>query len=128
MRRSRSRLGFVLSALFFVINLGGAIYAAVMGEVMHCAIHLVLLVPAVLLVRRFAWSRWEPASVGAPLSSQFPDRLTNLEQSLDAVAIEVERISEGQRAMTSMLVDDDGVLAAKGPVPAKDPGGRDGPT
>lgn len=39
-------------------------------------------------------------------------RLTEMQQSLDAVAIEVERISEGQRFATKLLSERGGVASA----------------
>lgn len=36
------------------------------------------------------------------------DRLRHLEQAVDAIAIEVERISEGQRFTTKLLADKEG--------------------
>lgn len=46
---------------------------------------------------------------GAPAPVQFPnelkEQLNHLSQSVDAIAIEVERISEGQRFTTKMLAD-----------------------
>jgi hypothetical protein len=46
---------------------------------------------------------------GAPAPVQFPnelkEQLNHLAQSVDAIAIEVERISEGQRFTTKMLAD-----------------------
>src|SRR3977135_1934932 len=43
---------------------------------------------------------------GESLPNELTDRLTNLEQSVDAVAIEVERIGEGQRFMTRVFTED----------------------
>lgn len=40
-------------------------------------------------------------------------RLTEMQQSLDAVAVEVERISEGQRFATKLLSERGGVGAAE---------------
>jgi len=34
-----------------------------------------------------------------------PDRLTRIEQAVDAIAIEVERIAEGQRFLTKLQTD-----------------------
>jgi hypothetical protein len=46
---------------------------------------------------------------GAPAPVQFPNELkeqiNQLSQSVEAIAIEVERISEGQRFATKMLAD-----------------------
>ncbi len=112
----RSKLGFAFAVVFFLINFVGAIYAVVTGDgAMHTGLHLALLVPGVWLLRRFAPRRFAGGVDASLLPDQFPDRLTNLEQSLDAVAIEVERIGEGQRAMTSLLVDDDTIRAANQP-------------
>lgn len=111
----RSKLGLAFAVVFFLVNFGGAIYAAVMGEPMHAGLHIALLIPGVWLLRRFAPRRFAgvTASTLLPvgLPDGLPDRLTNLEQSIDAVAIEVDRIGEGQRAMTSLLVDDDLIRA-----------------
>lgn len=46
------------------------------------------------------------------LASQWqggPERLDRLEQAVDAIALEVERISEGQRFLTKLLTDKAGV-------------------
>jgi hypothetical protein len=44
----------------------------------------------------------------APLPPDYASRLENIEQAIDTVAIEVERISEGQRFVTKILVDRSG--------------------
>ena len=49
------------------------------------------------------------------------DRLQRIEQSLDSVAVEVERISEGQRFATKLLAE-----RAKEPAMADQRGGRIG--
>jgi hypothetical protein len=119
------RVGAVLYAL---INVGGAAYAIAMGEVPHAALHVVLLV-----VGAGVWSRYGPARGGADGGGEgdhppeeLANRFRNLEQSIDAVAIEVERIGEGQRFMTNLLVDQDGSPAAEpsAPEPANIERGR----
>ena len=57
------------------------------------------------LVRALA-RRWDRQAVPAPAGAdlgRLEDRLTRIEQSIDAMAIEVERISEGQRFTTRLL-------------------------
>jgi hypothetical protein len=115
----RSLFWKVGAVLYALINVGGAGYAIVMGEVPHAAFHVVLLV-----IGAGVWSRYGPARVDAEggwagdhPSDQLTDRFRNLEQSIDAVAIEVERIGEGQRYMTNLLVDQDGPPAAEGSAP-----------
>jgi hypothetical protein len=108
---TRSKLGLAFAVVFFLVNLGGAIYAIGVGEGMHAALHVALLVPGVWLLRRFAPRRAAVGAASPLLADGLPDRLTNLEQSIDAVAIEVERIGEGQRVMTTLLVEDDAIRA-----------------
>lgn len=43
--------------------------------------------------------------VAAPIPVEVRDQLQQISQSVDAIAIEVERISEGQRFTTKMLAD-----------------------
>jgi len=45
------------------------------------------------------------APVAAPIPLEVRDQLTQISQSVEAIAIEVERISEGQRFTTKMLAD-----------------------
>jgi hypothetical protein len=53
---------------------------------------------------------WVNRGRSAPPAAQIEpvmDRLLRIEQTLDSVAIEVERISEGQRFATKLLADRD---------------------
>ena len=54
-----------------------------------------------------AWARriWRKSSVTINLPAELTDRLTSLERSVDTVAIEVERIGEGQRFVTQLMGD-----------------------
>jgi hypothetical protein len=90
----RTKLWRVAAALFFFINVAGAAYAVAMGEPMHALVHAVLLTLAL-----GAYSTWR---VSRPVSSaESPrlsdDRMSYLQQSVDALALEVERIGEKQR-------------------------------
>lgn len=70
---------------------------------------LVLLPLSIALARRI-WKR------GAAAVSTFPqelaDRLNRLDQSMDSIAIEVERIGEGQRFVTRVLSESGRALGA----------------
>jgi hypothetical protein len=106
------------AGLYALVNIGGAAYALVMGEVPHAALHVVLLLVGVAVWSRYGPARGAPDSEGTNAQGAHPgaeltDRFRNLEQSLDAVAIEVERIGEGQRLMTDLLVDQDGPPASE---------------
>ena len=63
---------------------------------------LLVLAPIALSAARFMWKR----ALGPTRPTPSPDesrRLERLEQGVDAIAIEVERISEGQRFVTRLL-------------------------
>lgn len=62
--------------------------------------------PIAIAIARFIWKRSTapaPKAVGPDPATQ--DRLEHLQQSMDAIAIEVERISEGQRFVTKLMSD-----------------------
>lgn len=62
-----------------------------------------LLLPMAIAYSRRIWRR--SAKVVAGLPGEVMERFTRLEQSVDAIAVEVERIGEGQRFMTRVLSD-----------------------
>jgi hypothetical protein len=68
---------------------------------MATAVLLVLGIPFVRALTR----RWDRESLQPKVPSEVLDRLERIEQAVDAVAIEVERISEGQRFTTKLLSD-----------------------
>lgn len=99
---SRSTLWRVVAALFTVVNLAGAGYAVAHGEALHAGGHVVLALLGAYLVWRLAPSaeRW-----GTPPELPVIDRLDHLQQSVDAVAIEIERIGEAQRFSTRLQTE-----------------------
>lgn len=61
-----------------------------------------LLLPLALAGSRYLWKRGNrPAAV--PISPQAEARFGQLEQAIDSVAIEIERVAEGQRFVTKLL-------------------------
>jgi hypothetical protein len=63
-------------------------------------IFLVLMPIAIAQARRL-WRR--PASAPAGMPAELTDRLNRLEQAVDAVAVELERVGEGQRYVTRVF-------------------------
>ncbi len=63
------------------------------------------------LVRAYA-KRLENRSQVAVIPAEVTSRLERMEQAIDSIAVEVERISEGQRFTTKLLSE-----GAKTPVP-----------
>ena len=62
----------------------------------------VIIVIGVPLVRAYA-RKIENESKIAPVPAEVASRLERMEQAIDSIAVEVERISEGQRFTTKLL-------------------------
>jgi hypothetical protein len=72
---------------------------------------IVLLSLGIPFVRALA-RRWERESSQAKVPPEVTARLERIEHAVEAVAIEVERISEGQRFTTKLLSERAGQSAA----------------
>jgi hypothetical protein len=72
---------------------------------------VIVLLPLSIAMARRIWRRGVATITKLP--AELTDRLTRLEQGMDAVAVEVERIGEGQRYMTR-LFGEDGAMRAIG--------------
>ena len=83
----------VAAAVYLFINAGGAVYAAVQREWLHASIHVALLAGGY-----WWWTRSQPGGGSEIAEEQVTgDRLDYLQHSVDAIAVEVERIGESQR-------------------------------
>lgn len=65
---------------------------------------LAVLMPMALAMARRIWKR-SGAPVVPAASAEDRERLMRLEQAVDTIAVEVERISEGQRFVTQLLAE-----------------------
>jgi hypothetical protein len=65
---------------------------------------MVVLLPLSIALARRIWRRG--AATVTALPSELMDRLSRLDQAVDSIAIEVERIGEGQRFMTRVFSED----------------------
>jgi hypothetical protein len=105
----RSRTWIAVGVLFTLGNIAGAVYAGMMGEMRHAGLHVVLTVVGAYVTsliaarRRESTASQELAAAGVP--RELSSRLGSLEHSLDAMAVEVERIGEGQRFMTRLFAE-----------------------
>jgi SLT domain-containing protein len=89
----RTGLWQIVAAVFTVVNLVGLGMAMAAREQMHSGIHVALSVLGAYAMWRLSGRRSEEltyAEIGGT-------RLEQLQQSVDAVALEVERIGEAQR-------------------------------
>jgi hypothetical protein len=70
----------------------------------------------VIVALAYARRLWKGATtVVAQIPAAFEARFTRFEQSLDAVAIEIERVSEGQRFLTKVLAEQSSRALGAGP-------------
>jgi len=65
---------------------------------------LFVLAPIAFAAARLLWKRATTTAPRAP-SGDSDDRLGRLEQAIDSVAVEMERVSEGQRFVTRLLTE-----------------------
>jgi hypothetical protein len=108
----RAKLWRAAAVLFGIINIGGMGLALAMDEMMHAMAHVFLLfvgVGAYLLWKTVTtWATGQPGdrlSQPSPVQSSGRDstpqlgdqRIDYLQRSIDALALEVERIGEAQR-------------------------------
>jgi hypothetical protein len=107
----RARRWLAVAAIFTVGNLAGGVVAAAQGELVHASVHAGLMVLGAvfvwLLASRRGTSGLERAALVEAELSQLGDRLTLIQQSIDSIGIEVERIGEGQRYLTRVFATSD---------------------
>jgi hypothetical protein len=107
----RTKLWRAGAVLFGIINIGGMGLALAMGEMMHAMAHVFLLfvgVGAYLLWKMVTtWATGHPGDQRSQVSSLSSgrgsaprlgdERIDYMQRSIDALALEVERIGEAQR-------------------------------
>jgi len=71
---------------------------------------VVVFLPLSIAFARRIWKRGAAAVAAFP--QELVDRLNRLDQSVDSIAIEVERIGEGQRFVTRVLTDNSRAIGA----------------
>ena len=82
----------------WLLSLGNVVsvwFAALPGEPWHATAH-----GALAAERLMARRRTPPRGEGVAISD---DRLVRLENAVDAIAVEMERVGEGQRFLTKLL-------------------------
>ena len=90
----------VVAGVFTAINVAGGIYALFQGEMMHGLAHAVLTVVGVAWMLRLTMRA--DTFAAAALS---PQRVEQLQQSVDNLAVQVEQIGEAQRYIAKVAAD-----------------------
>ena len=81
---------------------------------------VVFAIPAIVLLAKMSFRHKEKMAslqAGPERRADFEDRLERIEQAVDTIAIELERIGEGQRFVTKLLAEGAGKLP-EGSAPA----------
>lgn len=73
-----------------------------------------VLFPLAIAIARSIWKRGARAPVAPPITAESSQRMERLEQAVDAIALEIERISEGQRFVTRLLTEGSAPMLAVG--------------
>ena len=108
----RSKIWGIAAGLYAFINLGGLFYAWAADEEMHAMLHLFLLLLGVAAFVGWKLARRVPTQ--QPSRAQLGDeRLEYLQRSVDAMALEVERIGEAQRFSDKLRVEKGETLPLK---------------
>lgn len=98
----RSKLALIGIVIFNVINLGGGLIAVAERGPSHAIVHIALLLPGMYVMARLMRARrQEPVVFAHPIG----DRIDHIQQSVDAIALEVERIGEGQRYAAKVMAE-----------------------
>lgn len=82
--------------------------AVMMAKMFFTTIAIIAL--GVPLIRGLSKRFLERPPAPTPLSNDVAERLTRIEQAVDAIALEVERVSEGQRYTTRLMTELRGAL------------------
>ena len=91
-----SRPWRIAAGIFVLVNIGGAIYAGARGEQMHAELHLGLVLVA--FAGYLLWRGAPPSRRPDLTPAELPDpRVDQLQQSVDVMALELERLGEKQR-------------------------------
>ena len=70
---------------------------------------IIVLLPLSLALARRVWRR--SAAIVTSFPKELSDRLSRMEQAVEATAVEVERIGEGQRFLTRLFTEGEGTRA-----------------
>ncbi len=88
-----------------MINQGPPEEAYVVGTIFM----IIVLLPLSIALARRVWRR--SAAVVTSLPREIAERLSRMEQAVEATAVEVERIGEGQRFLTRLFTEGEGARA-----------------
>jgi hypothetical protein len=101
----RSTIWKVVAGLYAVINVGGLAFAWAQEEGMHAMMHFVLILLGVAAYGGYLLARRGQPADHLPRAELAESRLEYLQQSVDAMALELERVGEAQRFNEKLRVE-----------------------
>jgi hypothetical protein len=102
----RSKIWRWAAGLYAFINVAGLLYAWRMDEEMHAMLHLFLILLGVAGYVGWRLARRVTIPDDQLARTQLPEeRIEYLQQSIDAMALELERIGEAQRFSDKLRVE-----------------------
>jgi hypothetical protein len=111
-RRSKIWL-WAAGGLYAFINVGGLAIALARGEGMHSMLHLFLLLLGVAGYVGYRLARRGAPVDHLPRAELAESRIEYLQQSVDAMALELERVGEAQRFSDKLRVEKGETLPPK---------------
>jgi hypothetical protein len=113
----------IAALIFGVINAGGAVFAFAQGETSHALTHVGLLLGTLAFWQVISPS---PQASQETVPHQIDSQVERLQQSVDAIALEVERIGEGQRFINKLQQEQsDREPLKRNPTPGSEGSGGD---
>lgn len=97
----RNRFWRIAAPIYTVVNVGGAIFAFAQGETMHAAAHGAALLVGFLIWQAFDINR--PDKQAGAIPEKVDLHLDHLQESVDELALKVERMGENQRFVKKVL-------------------------
>jgi hypothetical protein len=101
----RAKIWRLVAGLWAVLNVGGLAIAGVMGEESHAYVHLFLLLLGAAAWGGYWLARREAPQDHLPRAELAEARIEYLQQSVDAMAVELERVGEAQRFTDKLRVE-----------------------
>lgn len=97
----RNKFWRIAAPVYTLVNVVGGIFAFAQGETMHAAAHGAALLVGYLIFQAFDAGRLEKQTAAIP--EQVDLHLDHLQESVDELAVKVERMGENQRFVQKVL-------------------------
>jgi hypothetical protein len=101
--KKTSRFWFWTAVVYTAINAGGAVIAAIGREWMHAGLHVALLGVGYVAWQFVPRKRDDVEQAAAPELSGPEVRIDSIQDAVDSIALNVERIGEAQRFQEKLV-------------------------